>query len=157
MKKIFKQFLNARGYELINARKQASRRVGSMENLLVDIKNRGFECRTILDVGANTGSWSRLAMKVFPGSEIWLIEPQEEMKAKLENFCTEFPGSRFIMAGAGAEKDALVFTVWDDLAGSSFLPKTDLSLIKSKKQREVPVIPINDLIRSGELPMPDLI
>jgi len=48
------------------------------------------------------------------------------------------------------QKRRLTFTVWDDLAGSSFLPKPDDNFKKSGKQREVEIIAIDDLIDSSK-------
>ena len=133
------------------------RPVGSMEMLLEDLRARGFQCRTLLDVGANRTWWSRMAKKVFAEADFCLIEPQIEMKALMEKFCQEFPGSSCFHAGAGAQKGKLTLTIWDDLYGSSFLPSPDENLKSSGRQREVEILTIDGLIDSGRIRVPDLI
>ena len=73
------------------------RPVGNMKYLLEDLKFRGLECKTLLDVGANCADWSRMAKTVFPTARFFLIEPQVEMKERLEQFCLEFENSRFFL------------------------------------------------------------
>jgi hypothetical protein len=141
MKKLIKSILKAGGYEISKMKPEEiyigsdRRPVGNMEFFLVDIKERGLNCNTILDVGANSASWSRMAKKVFPLANFCLIEPQVEMKNELENFCKDFENSIYVLAGAGSKEGFLTLTVWDDFAGSSFLPLPDDQLRNSSKQR----------------------
>ncbi len=67
------------------------RPVGSTVMVLEDLKHRGLKCYSIVDVGVNTGSWSRMAKYIFPEAIFSLIEPQYEMKEQLEKFCNDFP------------------------------------------------------------------
>lgn len=162
MKRIIKNILRATGYEIkrtnpIKDIGSDKRPVGSMKLLLEDLKQRGLNCNTILDIGANKATWSRMAKKVFPEAKFCLIEPQIEMKDELENFCKEFKNAIYILAGAGAKKDILTLTIWDDLAGSSFLPPPDDNLKTIGKQREIEMIAIDDLIASSKLKIPELI
>jgi FkbM family methyltransferase len=161
-KKLVKQLLRRAGYELKRIDPEAARpgsdhrAVGSMQVLLEDLKYRGLECKTIMDVGANRGSWSRMAKRVFPSANFVLIEPQVEMKGPLEEFVAEFPGSRFIQAGVGAKSGALTLTIWDDLEGSSFLPKPDPNLKTAGRQRDVPIVAIDDVLRAQAIPAPEV-
>jgi FkbM family methyltransferase len=163
MKKIIKSILKSSGYEIRNLdRKKADiathyRPTGRMDYLLEDLKKRGLDCQTILDVGANVTDWSRMAKKIFPSANFCLIEPQIEMKDALEGFCKEFENSVYFLAGAGAKKDVLTMTVYDDLVGSSFLPKSDNTLANASKQREIQIVTIDDLIESGKMKLPELI
>ena len=163
MKKLLKNFLKSRGYEIKNLhRKKADigshyRPVGRMDYLLEDLKKRGLNCQTILDVGANITEWSRMAKKIYPSANFCLIEPQIEMRERLEEFCKEFKNSVYFLAGAGAKTDILTLTVYDDLVGSSFLPEPDINLSESGKQREIQIITIDDLIDSSKIKLPELI
>ncbi len=125
--------------------------MGDAHSFLEDLKARGFIPRTIVDVGANEGGWSRMAKTVFPNAACHLIEPQREMKPALEAFCREFDDSRFFLAGAGAEAGELRFSVYEDLVGSSFL-----SGGPAGSERTVPVITIDSLFADGEIPPPVL-
>ena len=163
MKKVIKKIFKLCGFEITKIKQLSDvigsddRPIGRMDLLLEDLQKRGLTCQTIIDVGANRTIWSRLAKKIFTSADICLIEPQIEMKMNLENFCQEFENSVYFLAGAGAKKDVLTFTIWDDLAGSSFLPKPDDKLKSSGKQREIEIITIDDLINSSKVKMPELI
>jgi len=163
MKKVIKKIFKLCGLEIRKIKQMSNvigsdnRPIGRMDLLLEDLKKRGLTCQTIIDVGANRTNWSRLAKKIFSSANICLIEPQIEMKKNLENFCQEFENSVYFLAGAGAKKDVLTFTIWDDLAGSSFLPKPDDELKNSGKQREIEIITIDDLINSLKVKLPELI
>lgn len=160
MKSIVKRGLQSLGYEI--KRKpttgdSGSRPVGDMKSFLEGLKQCGLDCRYIMDVGANKTDWSRLAAQVFPGSSFVLIEPQTEMKTYLDAFCADYPSSKYFMAGAGAARGVLTLTVWDDLAGSSFLPASDDTLRKANKQRDIEILTIDDIIRDNGFPVPDFI
>lgn len=133
------------------------RPVGQIELLLEDLKYRGLNCKSIIDVGANNSGWSRMAKRVFPIADFYLIEPQIEMKEHLEAFCKDFSGSIYFLAGAGAKTEKLTLTIWDDLAGSSFLVKRDENLIKIGKQRDIEIITIDQLIRDKKIKIPELV
>jgi FkbM family methyltransferase len=164
MKQLIKKLIKSTGYEIRKANSLSSakigsdkRPVGSMKLLLEDLKQRGLICKTILDIGANSASWSRMAKEVFPEANFCLIEPQIEMKGYLDQFCRDFEKSIYFLAGAGAKKDKLILTIWDDLAGSSFLPKPDSNLKKTGKQREIEIITIDDLLGSSKINFPEMI
>lgn len=163
MKSFIKIILKQFGYEIRRiARKEVvvtpdRRPVGKMETLLEDLRSRGLKCTAILDVGANSTLWSRMAQAVFPEAKFYMIEPQIEMKEKLESFCKEFSNSSYFMAGAGARSELMTLTIWDDLQGSSFLPLKNESLKDKGKQREIEIITIDSLIESSEIKIPELI
>ena len=143
MKEIIKKVLRLGGYEIKKLRKDFTvknikldkRPVGHMDLMLEDLANRGLICNSILDVGANSTQWSRLAKSIFHSANFCLIEPQIEMTSALEQFCKDFAGSNYFSAGAGARNEALTLTVWDDLQGSSFVPKEDETL-KTREHSE---------------------
>jgi FkbM family methyltransferase len=163
MKSFFRNLLRLTGFDIVRFNKKSLekgsqyRPTGRMDFLLQDLKARGLKCKDILDVGANNGDWSRMASEIFPGSIFYLIEPQQEMEASLSDFCQKHPGSSYFLAGAGSKKEKLFLTLWEDLSGSSFLPEKDDKLLERGKQREVPVLRIDDLIASGQMKMPELI
>lgn len=164
MKKFIKSILRSIGYDItkVNSKNRSvigsdKRPVGSMKFLLEDLKQRGLNCNTILDIGANNSDWSRMAKKIYPNANFCLIEPQIEKKAELDKFCRDFDNSTYFLAGAGAKKSILTLTIWDNLTGSSFLPKPNDKLKDIGKQREVEIITIDDLIESSKLNNPELI
>ena len=162
MKQTIKRVLHLFGYDIHRAEHQRveigsdRRPVGRMDFLLEDLRKRGLTCRTIMDVGANTAGWSRTAKRIFPEANFCLIEPQVEMLPHLEQFCRDFDNSVCVLAGAGARKDVQTLTVWDDLAGSSFLPKPTAELRSAHKQRDIEMVTIDDLVSSSRTQLPEL-
>jgi len=133
------------------------RPVGVMEFLLQDLKARGFTPNSILDVGANKGSWSKSTQLIFPNARFLLIEPQLEMEAALHTLCSQYPQMQYVLAGAGPENTEMVLTVWKDLLGSSLLPPTEQGLQKSGQQRTIPILTIDSLLQQMQFPLPQLV
>jgi len=158
MKQLLKRIIGLTGYEFKKIGfKPKAPAFSEMISLLEALKKRGLNCKTIMDVGANKTEWSRMAKKIYAAANFVLIEPQIEMKENLDRFCQEFKGSTYFLAGAGAKKEELTLTVWDDLAGSSFLPAVDTTLKDSGKQRQIEIITIDGLIASSKIDPPELI
>ena len=161
MKNAIRKLFNALGYEL---RKVApfppaaqQRPVGDMQKLLEDLKSRGLNCKSILDVGANRGDWSRMAKVIYPDAKFCLIEPQQEMEEDLKSFCNSAANSIYIMSGAGPVREKKYLTIWDDLAGSSFLPKEDETLKNKGKQRAIDMIDIDGIVGPDKFDFPELV
>ncbi len=139
------------GYHILSKNSIA----GDMELCLKGLKNRGFNPKNILDIGANRGDWSTETALIFTEASFYLIEPQVEMSDNINNFFKSHKGTWFL-AGAGAQDGELTLTVWDDLAGSSFmLPENEISN-SGKKQRKVPIYSIDSLVETNKIPVPDL-
>ena len=126
---------------------------GDMRLFLKSLKKRGLPIHHILDVGAHKGDWSVLAATILPEATYYLVEPQEELRPEIEKFLARQKGKVFF-GGAGAEDGELTFTIWEDFAGSSFLP--DEQHAAGKAQKTVPVFSIDGLIARGEMPVPDI-
>jgi FkbM family methyltransferase len=162
LKELVKAILKRFGFDLSRSKRDVAigsdkRPTGRMDFLLEDLKFRGLQCNTIVDVGANCASWSNLAKAIFPTSAFCLIEPQVEMQAQLAAFCAQTNNSHYFLAGAGSKHETLTLTIWDDLSGSSFLVTPDKKLKENGKQREVEIITIDDLIKQEIIGMPELI
>src|SRR6059058_5342275 len=91
--KLVKRGLNRLGMDVVRSGEggwlagrpaTAVRPVGSLPSFLQDVAARGFRPNHVLDVGANQGLWSRDVRRVFPAAQFTLVEPQVEMKARLE-------------------------------------------------------------------------
>jgi FkbM family methyltransferase len=122
------------------------RNVGSMVEFVEDVRARGFVPRGIIDVGANRGDWTRMALEIFPDACVIMIEPRFEMVAPLEALCREKSNVSVVKAGAGSEPGQLLQTIWEDLAGSSFLPPEDAALQKKGRQRVTPIVTIDSVL-----------
>lgn len=133
------------------------RPIGNVRAFLEDIKFRGFHPRGLLDVGANIGDWTRMALSIYPDLAFVLIEPQREMVTSLQALAAR-PGCHFVNAAAGAQPGEAVQTIWPDLGGSSFLPPVEQEALASGRQRLTPIVTI-DAILKDEAPTfePDLV
>ena len=140
IKSAIKSGLTAFGIEIYRNRGGG---IGTLAGFLGDIRARGFKPRGIIDVGANRGDWTRLALSIFPETSVIMIEPQDEMEPYLSKLCGGVGGRHYVKAGAAREAGELVLTIWPDLAGSSFAPGVDSSQLKSGRQRRTPVVTIS--------------
>lgn len=136
---------------------EPGRPIANIRMFLEDIQARGFNPQGIIDVGANRGNWTRMAKSVFPHARVLMIEPQEEMRHSLEELRRSFNSVEYVQAGAGRESGELVQTIWEDLAGSSFLPEVCDDKLADGTQRKTPIVTIDDLLNERESFVPDLV
>jgi len=125
--------------------------------LLHDLKQRGLKVNYFLDVGAHNGDWSRMAIKKFPGSTAYLIEPLSEMEDYLKQFCKKYQGSKFFLCAAGAEETKKYLTVGDILEGSNLLQEKNDNLVKSNIQRYIDIRTIDSFVDKNEICIPELV
>ena len=57
MKGVINKVLNVFGVELRRVNSHLSR-TGFMSDALMHLKDQGFNCKVVMDVGANKGNWS---------------------------------------------------------------------------------------------------
>ena len=165
MKALIKKALRRLGFEIKRINHggdaqppgSANRPIGKVRMFLEDIRARGFRPRGIIDVGANRGHWTRLALTVFPDVHVLMIEPQQEMQHILKELCAENPKLELIHAGAGEQNGQLLQTIWEDLAGSSFLPKPSDEKQREGIQRMTPIITIDTVLSERCTFFPDLV
>ena len=128
--------------------------LGTFYSLLRSID---FNPKHIVDVGANHGTWTREALKMFPDCKYTLIEPQAWMKESITDLLETNPNISFNGVGAGKEKGIFKFTIVDRDDSCSFIYSKTQAQENGYKQIEVPVITLNDLIEQKSLPVPDII
>ncbi|MBS1516792.1 MAG: FkbM family methyltransferase [Bacteroidetes bacterium] len=129
-----------------------------MLTLLKDLYDRDFRPVSIMDIGANNGAWSKMAKKVFRDSVFYMIEPLEEMEKDLAAFCSENPGSKYFICGAGSREEFLYLTIGgENLTGSNFVFGENEFLKKESKQRPVQIRTMDSLIDSGEIIPPQFV
>jgi FkbM family methyltransferase len=153
MKELVQNLLGRFGYAIRrtatlhgHAPGSTTRPIAELNLFLEDLRARGFAPRGIIDVGANKGEWTRLALSVFPGTPILMIEPQDEMEPRLLELTKTNTNCYYIKAGAGRKNEELVQTIWEDSEGSSFLPPENPDLLKAGKQRKTRIITIDGVL-----------
>jgi len=164
MKRFIQQAIGRFGYELrrtvtLNGGAPGSetRPIGQLDLFLQDVAARRFRPRGIVDVGANRGNWTRIALSVFPRTPVILIEPQAEMQPQLKALAKEVPQCRVVQAGVGREAGELVQTIYPDTEGSTFLQPREASLQAPERRRKTRIVTIDDILRAEPKFEPDLV
>lgn len=66
------------------------------------LAENGFSPGSIIDIGANNGSWSRLIRKVFEKNLILMIEARAEEEKALKNTCQDLLNANYIISLLGS-------------------------------------------------------
>lgn len=126
-----KSALNAMGFDIIRTSKLAQFNLCGLKSLSI---------KTIIDVGANTGQFSRWMSAHFPNAVILCFEPLPEPYAALQNWANEGPNKVQIFNLAIGNKDgeAQMFFHPDFSPSSSLLANTVLGekLFPTAKNQE---------------------
>lgn len=155
-KKDVKKYIITKVYDFFPANQ--NRPLGDVNAFLNDVKERGYKCKYAFDIGANKAEWSRMLKKIYPYSNLYLIDPLLEMKDHMEKFCNEFPGSEYLITGVGSKTEKQILTInGENMEGSTMMIERIPSFVRENKQREVDVITIDELIKNKNLKIPDLV
>jgi FkbM family methyltransferase len=124
----------------------------TVEGLLYTMKSNGFLAKTIIDIGANIGGWSKAATSVWPSAQFFLIDANPNNESRLKAVAPNLGSkSESVIALLGPEeKDDVRFH--DFGTGSSVLRE-----LTSFEQPEIslPMLTLDRLFatRSCELPL----
>ncbi|HUA53745.1 MAG TPA: FkbM family methyltransferase [Candidatus Sulfotelmatobacter sp.] len=81
----------------------------SHEAALRRISSRGVDVRTVIDVGASDGRWSRRALAFWPDARCHLIEAKEYWRPALAHAASTQPTWSFTIAAAGPTDGTIAF------------------------------------------------
>jgi FkbM family methyltransferase len=121
-----------------------------MDAVLDRARKRGTDFRTVVDVGAAVGRWTRKALKYFPDARYLLIEPLEERRPSLEALRQQHPKVEFTIAAAGDRVGTATLNIAEDLDGSGIYPGRS----GPGRTRDVPLTTIDAEIAARALPPP---
>ena len=79
-----------------------------MFEVLINLKYNGYYPKTIIDVGAYKGDWTKEVLKIYDKSDYYLFEPQNDKRPYLETLRTNNPNINFFNVLLGANKGSLV-------------------------------------------------
>lgn len=130
---------------------------GDLVSFFLNVRQRGFDPRVIVDVGANKGKWTQKTRRVFPDADYLLVEPQVEMTPLLDRLCFEQDGVRWINAGVADKVGELTFTVVPDTVSSSFTMSEQQAKLSGYEQRTVPVLTLNEIVDKHLGCAPDIV
>jgi FkbM family methyltransferase len=123
----------------------------TMHGALQRAAARGLDVRTVVDIGAASGRWTRKTLPLFPDARFLLLEPLEEHRAELSALQREHPRIDFLIAAAGGSVGEAALTVAPDLDGSGIYDDN------SPTARKVPLVTLDSALRERALPGPYLL
>lgn len=116
---------------------------------LIHLKQLGFSPRTVLDIGAHHGNWTRLAQSIWPTASFFMIEANSDHAPPL----SQVPSSQFAIALLGdGIKPAVPFYVSSNRlsAGNSiYLEQT--FVFSRHKTRSLPMTTLDTLVSQSHL------
>jgi FkbM family methyltransferase len=152
VKTIVQSMLRPFGLRLARIRSAPRREFGA--DVLHSVLQRfGFSPKHIVDVGANHGNWTRMALEYFPGARYTLLEPQNELKVHIQDLLLAGHNIQWINAGAAEKSGTLPFHLSHRDDSSTFVEDGNNSLQTIPK----PVFSLDDLLVKYELPIPEMV
>ena len=77
-------------------------------------KNASWSEPILFDVGANVGSWSRIALQEFPHAGTFMFEPDSRLTPRIEALFSDIPSFSVWNIALGASNDSLVMNIYKD-------------------------------------------
>lgn len=122
-----------------------------MVQALRGLRARGYVPDVVYDVGASDGSWTRMALDVWPRARFACFEPLEERRGALADLAAAHPRQISVVpVGVGDEDTTLSLGITDALWDSSFA-------YAGASARSVPVRRLDTLLGQGAIDPPDLV
>lgn len=121
------------------------------------LMKQGFDPRSVIDVGANMGEWTRRAIEYLPAAEYTLIEPQAHLKRHVQDLIDKGCKITWRTAGAADVPGILDFTINPRPDSSSFLPNQQEAAVAGFRRVSVEVITLNQLVQTAETRMPEMV
>ncbi|MEP0888015.1 MULTISPECIES: FkbM family methyltransferase [unclassified Leptolyngbya] len=125
-------------------------------------QNKGFEPKTVIDVGAALGTFE--LYDAFPRARHFMIEPVSENEPYLATLCSKLPNAEYIIAAAASQSGIAELHISPELAHSSV---TNVHQTQSQTSppepvadpylRKVPAITVDEICQQYELEPPYLI
>jgi FkbM family methyltransferase len=148
LKELGKRLARSIGYEIRPIQPPGSvlRPIGRTASVLEDMRARGFAPRTIFDIGASNGSWTRMASTIFPDAKVILVDPRPDAAPALTAFCQSSPKFTAERVAVGAQAGSGTMTDWK--TGSTLLPVDAFG----SPQFTVPVVTLDALAAKWGMP-----
>lgn len=167
MKDLLQKIANKVGYKIIKndtyndiQRSEKPMVINEKNDLLnrffTIIKTLNFQPNLIVDIGANTGTWTRETLKHFPKSSYLLIDPQESLSKNFQDLLQN-PKVKYLPIGVGNKNDILKFTIHERDDSCSFIYSEEEATKMGYQQVEVPIKTLNTIIREQNINFPDIV
>lgn len=112
MRKLIRKTLRTLGYHLVSANGYHC-----MDDLLAHAAIAADDIRTIVDIGASDGRWTKECMRHFPNANYLLMEANAIHQPALQSFCDRNSNASFSVAVAGSEEGQVSFDLTDPFGG----------------------------------------
>ncbi|PLX99373.1 MAG: hypothetical protein C0623_09900 [Desulfuromonas sp.] len=122
MNKFIKYLFKARGYEVRRLPRATSQK--GIEWLSL----QNFNIKTVLDVGASNGCWSKECMDFFPEADYVLFEPQPVHGEALDSFNSQYKNTTIVKKAVGPSEGITFFHAADPFGGALSAKKTDVTI-----------------------------
>ena len=144
---LLKKFLNNIGYQIIKINNNRN----NMEDGIKRCRNRDIEIKTVIDVGASNGCWTKLCMKYYQDSYYYLIEAQKAHEPSLNILKNKYSNIDYAIKAAGNRLGEIYFDDNDLFGGeASDKPFANNCII-------VPISTIDYEVKKNNLKSPFLI
>jgi FkbM family methyltransferase len=152
MKRIIHLLLGKFGYRIVKIQ-DGPRASDGLDPFFALLKRLGFEPKYILDIGANRGMWTREALKFFPNARYTLVEPQDYLKAHIQDLVESGSKIQWINAGASDRSGTMAFTISHRDDSSTFALTEEQARDAGLQQKAISVMTLNDIaVSGGDLP-----
>jgi FkbM family methyltransferase len=155
--KLFDPVAKKLGYQTASVNNEANEKTPLLINFYSILKQIEFSPKHIVDIGANHGTWTRMALVFFPDAFYTLIEPQGWLKDSIKDLTENNTKIKFHAVGAGAKPGIFKFTIADRDDSCSFKFTETEAKLSGFKQIDIPVVTLNELLAEADLPDPDII
>lgn len=162
IKKIVRKLILKRGFEIKKVSTQSPLSNANSKDFLLHnfysiLTQFQFYPKHIVDVGANHGTWTRETLRYFPDAHYTLIEPQEWLKPSFQDLLDSNSKITYYPVGAGSENGSFKFTIVDRDDSCSFRYTEEEAKENGFKQVDIPIITLNDLVKTNNLSIPDIV
>ena len=153
MKHVVQSALNKFGYRIIRIDKCAETgHAQGLDPFFNLLKQCSFAPRHIIDVGANKGIWTRVAIKHFPAAQYTLLEPQDHLKEYVQDLI-DHHGFRINWINVGASDKPVSHR---NDSSTFVLPEPEVST-SGHKTVTVPVATLNEIVACSKAPFPEMV
>ncbi len=153
-KRLVQSTLGKFGYRLARSN-NVDKPIFGLDCIFPLLKKFGFSPKSVIDVGANRGNWTRTALRYFPDAFYTLIEPQNELKVHIQDLIDRGCRIRWINAGAGDKSGLLPFAISYRDDSSTFVVEDPQAT--GYRRVNIEVQTLDEIVAMSNLPAPEMV
>lgn len=117
----------------------------SLESVLMRLKVKGIEPKTIIDVGASDGRWTKNVRVYYPSAHYFLIEANTVHQPALDEFVKKYKNCAYKIAAAADTVGEIFFDDSDPFTGQASHIINDRDLVRVPATTIDAEVEVNDL------------